>query len=262
MIQVEGGMIDFAHHRGHARQALDETIAFSDAIQKALDITKSEEDDTLIIVTSDHSHSMVFSGYASRDKDILDVAQPSKMDNIGYTSLLYGTGGPNNFQFISQNNNVVRPDPYLEDTKSFEYSQQAVVMTDEVTHSGTDVLVYATGKARRSNMYYHRQDRRTMVLFLLLHHNSNRMLLFRRLLFPIISCYIKKEDFFTFFTGPWSHLFHSVHEQTYVAYVIAYAANIGPHLNVSRPGNTSPAIHPPYVTCVLTTFILLIIWHE
>lgn len=63
-------MIDFAHHRGHARQALSETAAFSDAIQVAIDLI-GDDDETLIIVTSDHSHSLVFSGYVDRGQSIL-----------------------------------------------------------------------------------------------------------------------------------------------------------------------------------------------
>ncbi|KAJ8913233.1 hypothetical protein NQ315_016176 [Exocentrus adspersus] len=169
-LMVEGGMIDFSHHRGHARQALDETVAFSDAIEKTLEIIDTSE--TLVVVTSDHSHSMVFTGYPDRGSSVLNSI-PSAMDQVPYTSLLYGTGGPNNYQFQVENGTVIRPDPTKEDTTSFSYSQQAVVLTDEVTHSGTDVLVYAK--------------------------------------------------------GPMAHLFNSVHEQTYVAYVICYAAKIGPH---------------------------------
>lgn len=62
-------MIDFSHHRGHARQALDETVAFSDAVDRALEITDAME--TLIVVTSDHSHSMVFGGYPDRGSSVL-----------------------------------------------------------------------------------------------------------------------------------------------------------------------------------------------
>ena len=35
----------------------------------------------------------------------------------------------------------------------------------------------------------------------------------------------------TFAIGPMAHLFQSVHEQTYIAYVMAYAACIGPFEN-------------------------------
>jgi hypothetical protein len=31
------------------------------------------------------------------------------------------------------------------------------------------------------------------------------------------------------FQGPFSHLIHSVHEQNYIAYVMAYSACIGPY---------------------------------
>lgn len=71
------------------------------------------------------------------------MAQSSKIDGINYTSLLYGTGGPNNYQFSVVNDKVSREEP--KNTDDYEYSQQAVVLTDEVTHGGTDVIVYATG---------------------------------------------------------------------------------------------------------------------
>ncbi|KAJ8981895.1 hypothetical protein NQ317_007287 [Molorchus minor] len=169
LLMVEGGMIDFAHHRGHARQALDETIAFSNAIEKTIQITDPHE--TLIIVTSDHSHSMVLTGYPDRGSGVLSYTK-SEIDLMPFTSLLYGTGGPNNYQFEATNGTVKRQDPSVNDTTDFAYSQQAVVMTDEVTHSGTDVLVFSK--------------------------------------------------------GPMAHLLNSVHEQTYVAYVISYASKIGP----------------------------------
>ncbi|CAG9773764.1 unnamed protein product [Ceutorhynchus assimilis] len=167
-LMVEGGNIDQAHHRGHARKALDETIALSDAVEVALNLTDDQE--TLIIVTSDHSHSLVLTGYPDRTQGVLGHTN-SAMDQKAFTNLLYGTGGPNNYQFAVVDGQVQRQDPSSENTTDFEYSQQAVVLNDEVTHSGTDVLVYAK--------------------------------------------------------GPMAHLFNSVHEQSYVAYVISYAMRIG-----------------------------------
>jgi len=58
---VEGGKIDLAHHDNRARIAVDETAEFSKAI--ALARNKLSEDDTLIVVSSDHSHVMSFAGY-------------------------------------------------------------------------------------------------------------------------------------------------------------------------------------------------------
>lgn len=178
-------MIDFAHHRGHARKALDETVEFSNAIKRAIDLTNSEENETLLIVTSDHSHSLVLSGYASRSANILDVATKSKIEENYFTSLLYGSGGPNNYQYQAVDGQVVRRNPQNDNTTDFDYSQQAAVLTDEVLHDGTDVYVHAK--------------------------------------------------------GPMAHLFHRVHEQTYVAYVVAYAAKIGP-FNPNPVNSNAPSL--------------------
>ena len=64
-------MIDQAHHRGHARQALDETVAMDLAVAAVLNQT--EESDTLVVVTADHDQGMAFTGYASREADILGM---------------------------------------------------------------------------------------------------------------------------------------------------------------------------------------------
>lgn len=61
---VEGAKIDMAHHDNHARLALDETAEFSRAVQRARELTSQQ--DTLIVVTSDHSHTMTYNGYAVR----------------------------------------------------------------------------------------------------------------------------------------------------------------------------------------------------
>lgn len=129
-------------------------------------------DDTLVIVTADHSHTLSINGYPDRGTSIFGVAQKSKIDQIPYTTLTYGTGGPASFQMVVDDSGMVhRRDPSLENTSAFEYVQQAAILTDENTHGGSDVMLHAR--------------------------------------------------------GPWSHLFHRVHEQSYVAHVISYAARIG-----------------------------------
>lgn len=58
---VEGGKIDLGHHSNKAHLALDETAEFSRAIDYAHH--NVNEEDTLILVTSDHSHTMTMAGY-------------------------------------------------------------------------------------------------------------------------------------------------------------------------------------------------------
>lgn len=59
---VEAGRIDTAHHNTKAQLALDETAELSKAVELARKLTNME--DTLIVVSSDHSHTMSISGYA------------------------------------------------------------------------------------------------------------------------------------------------------------------------------------------------------
>ena len=64
-----GGRIDHGHHQGRAFPALNDTVAFSEAVQKAMDMTC--EDDTLIVVTADHSLTFTMGGYPSINNPIL-----------------------------------------------------------------------------------------------------------------------------------------------------------------------------------------------
>ncbi|CAG9862906.1 unnamed protein product [Phyllotreta striolata] len=195
-LMVEGGMIDQAHHRGNARIALEEVVRFSEAIQKAVDMVDLSE--TLIIVTSDHDHSMQLTGYPDRRDGVMGTTK-SKIDNVGFSSLLYTTGGPNNYHFSVKNGSVVREDASKQNTSDWKYSQQSAILNDEVTHSGSDVLVFAE--------------------------------------------------------GPMAHLFNSVHEQTHVANVIAYALKIGPYKN-RDPSSGATQYHCSYVLAALMTLLI------
>ena len=57
---VEGGRIDHAHHQNYANRAMEETVAMHKAVQDSVDYLEKRNmlDETLIIVTSDHSHVM------------------------------------------------------------------------------------------------------------------------------------------------------------------------------------------------------------
>lgn len=61
VLLVEGGRIDTAHHDTLAQLALEEANEFQKAVECAKNNTN--EEDTLIVVTSDHSTSMTVSGY-------------------------------------------------------------------------------------------------------------------------------------------------------------------------------------------------------
>lgn len=151
-LHVESGRIDHAHHAGNAKRALLDTIEFAKAIQKAYEMTDPEE--TLIIVTADHSHVFTIAGYPHRGNPILGLTAevpnkdgepvaPSK-DSLGlpYTTLGYANGpGWRDANKIA----TKRPDLSGVDTAALGFLQEAAVPLGSETHAGEDVAIYASG---------------------------------------------------------------------------------------------------------------------
>lgn len=130
---VEGGRIDHAHHDTMAHRALDEVVAMDDAVELALDMTNQEE--TLIVVTADHAHTMSFSGYPQRGQEIVGLAGYDDM-GYAYTTLMYANG---------PGYNDTRINITADDIRDWEYTQLATVPRDSETHGGDDVAIYAIG---------------------------------------------------------------------------------------------------------------------
>jgi alkaline phosphatase len=146
-LHVEAGRIDHAHHGGNAKRALIDTIEMSNAVRKAMEMTN--ERDTLIIVTADHSHVFTIAGYPHRGNNILGIVNdvpnvdgtpvtPSVDTNgMVYTTLGYANGpgyrGP-----VARNLTGV-------DTTALNFLQEATVPLGSETHAGEDVAVWARG---------------------------------------------------------------------------------------------------------------------
>lgn len=137
---VEGGRIDLAHHDNQAATALHETIQFHEAIKNARE--RFSEEDTLIIVTADHSHTMSYSGYPNRGNDIFGVTGNTASDGLKYFTLNYANG-PSYKDHIEVG--VGRKDPTQMDTTKWNFGYPAMVDTDSETHGGEDVPIYASG---------------------------------------------------------------------------------------------------------------------
>ena len=97
LLVVESGRIDHAHHAGNAYGALMDTVEYSNAVQTAVNLTSQE--DTLIIVTADHSHVMTMGGYVTRGNPILGKAVYSAggdpqaaADSLPFTTVTYTNG--------------------------------------------------------------------------------------------------------------------------------------------------------------------------
>jgi alkaline phosphatase len=146
-LMVEGGRIDHGHHEGNAFRALTDAIAFSDAVRTA--VSKVNLEETLIVVTADHSHTLTMVGYPMRGNNILGLVREvddnglaedkptGDKNKLPYTTLNYanGMGATNEARKPLSQEQVTNPD----------YKQEALVPLSAETHGGEDVAIYATG---------------------------------------------------------------------------------------------------------------------
>ncbi|MBD9367450.1 alkaline phosphatase [Xanthomonas sp. XNM01] len=169
VLMIEGARIDHANHYGNAYRALDETVTMSDAVQAAIDATSA--DDTLIVVTADHSHTLNFVGYPVRGNAILGKVRGGSGEDgdpnsyardasgLPYTTLSYANGpghtGASNRQpagpkrFLHSPSNIEpadgRPNLTDIDTEHPDYLQEALVPMGSESHGGEDVGIWARG---------------------------------------------------------------------------------------------------------------------
>ncbi|PHZ86533.1 alkaline phosphatase [Paremcibacter congregatus] len=148
-LMVEAGRIDHGHHATNAYHALHDGVALNKAVQKAMDMTR--EEDTLILVTADHSHTLVIAGYPTRGNPILGTIRTNDTqgnpmteafkaaDGKAITTLGYYVG-PN-----SPHEDGSRDDPAAVDTTAPDYKQQTAVPAPKGHHAGEDVAIYARG---------------------------------------------------------------------------------------------------------------------
>ncbi|XP_078601768.1 alkaline phosphatase-like [Branchiostoma floridae x Branchiostoma japonicum] len=141
---VEGGKIDHGHHEGKAVKAINEAVAFDDAVQVAKDLLNLDE--SLIVVTADHAHTVSLGGFGGgRGSPIFGKLDPNLWDfqlvpdGKPYTPLLYGTSPGYNMSGGSRENitNV--------DTENPEYLQQSAVPMIVASHGAEDVAIFADG---------------------------------------------------------------------------------------------------------------------
>lgn len=156
-LMVEGGRIDHALHASNAQRALGDGIAFDDAIALALDKMEAIDpglENTLVVVTADHDHTLVLNGYAQRTgpttaghPGVLGVVksyvngpsqgQPLKdVDGNPYTNIGFGNG-PNRLGVRLALDDAT--------TGAKDYLQESTIRLSSETHGGADVFLGATG---------------------------------------------------------------------------------------------------------------------
>jgi alkaline phosphatase len=151
VLNVESGRVDHAAHAGNAYRMLTDNVEFAEAVQTALDMV--DLDETLIIVTADHAHTVTLAGYAQRGNDILGLVRGLDgqgepvdepvlaADGKPYTSIGFANG-PGAADIIGQ---PERPTLTEEMVLDPDFRQQALVPMSSETHGGTDIITYAHG---------------------------------------------------------------------------------------------------------------------
>jgi alkaline phosphatase len=169
VLMVEGGRVDHAHHAGNARRALEDAIAASEAVQAAYDAVDPEE--TLILITADHSHVFTIAGYPTRNNPILGIAGTAD-DGLPYTTLGYMNGpGAKTLEEGADLSTMTaeevraalqRADLTEVDTTDVDYLQQALIPMGSESHAGDDIAIFAQGPQAylfdgviEQNMIYH-----------------------------------------------------------------------------------------------------------
>ena len=155
-LMVEAGRIDHGHHAGNAYRAFSDTVALSDAVKKALE--KVDLDDTLVIVTADHSHTMTLAGYPARGNPILgkvigtgSTSFELAEDGKPYTTVSYANGKG---YHVATPGETVYGTPTAAgrvadmtdvDTTDPDFHQEALVPLSAETHASEDVQIFAGG---------------------------------------------------------------------------------------------------------------------
>ncbi|XP_063225041.1 alkaline phosphatase 4-like [Bacillus rossius redtenbacheri] len=138
VLVVEAGRIDHAHHDNFARLALQEAVELDQAVAAALELT--DPDETLVVVTADHSHAFTVNGYPPRGADVLGFA--NETEGEPYETLSYANG--KGYHTHHHANGSLRRAAEL-DRAAPRYRHFAGRPLDVETHGGEDVPVYARG---------------------------------------------------------------------------------------------------------------------
>jgi alkaline phosphatase len=159
-LMVEGGRIDHALHETTANKALQDTVAFDNAIKAALakaKLSDPELKNTLIVVTADHDHTLVLNGYAKRTgktaagkpgvlgvvKNYVTGATEKDLDGAPYSIIGFGNG-ENRVQ--GSRASLASLDDTVTGASGYHQEAAIRVSAGSETHGGTDVFLGAIGK--------------------------------------------------------------------------------------------------------------------
>jgi len=153
-LMVEGGRIDHAHHDGRPGYAMLETQEFNRAVEAALQ--RVDLDETLVLVTADHSHVFTMGGYPTRGNPILGLVvnndsrgepldEPAlAADGQPYTTLGY-YNGPGAIRELPRKMPETGIDAVAQSLIPVQWLEEDGSWSYDESHGGEDVALYGTG---------------------------------------------------------------------------------------------------------------------
>jgi alkaline phosphatase len=143
VLMIEGGRVDHGSHASNAYRTLSDAVALNEAVKAVL--RKVDLDETLIVVTGDHSHTLTIAGYAKRGNPILGISiGVDGKPILGTDGKPYTTIGFANGPGASKEPRE-RPAITMEQAMDPDYIQQSLVPMASETHGGEDLGIYAIG---------------------------------------------------------------------------------------------------------------------
>jgi alkaline phosphatase len=143
VLLIEGGRVDHGSHAGNAFRTLSDAAALNEAVKTVL--RKVNLDETLVVVTGDHSHTLTIAGYAKRGNPILGISvdvdgNPAMAaDGKPYTTIGFANG-PGAAKEPKERKVIA-----MEEATDPDFIQQSLVPLPSETHGGEDLGIYAIG---------------------------------------------------------------------------------------------------------------------
>jgi len=145
---IEGGRIDHGHHITNPYRALTDAQAFARAVGAVL--ARVDLDETLVLVTADHGHTLSIAGYPERGNDILGyIRNAAAGETRGAASkegwALDDRGQPMTTLGYANGPFAVPGMSRLLPPTDRNYLSDKLHGLDSETHGGEDVALFAAG---------------------------------------------------------------------------------------------------------------------
>jgi alkaline phosphatase len=224
VLMVEGGRVDHASHAGNAYRTLTDGVALNEAVKAVL--RKVNLDETLIVVTGDHSHTLTINGYAKRGNPILGISV-----GVDDKVILGDDGKPYTTISFANGPGSKEPKPAAPATAAAAPAQTAPAATAEPAVQTGAATPPKTDAATPATPAYAGRPRPDLTM-----EQATDPDYIQQALVPMASETHGGEDLGIYAIGPWAHLFQGTVEENYTFHVMDFASQISERAMATAAG--------------------------